>query len=182
MPLPRSFNIFHKLYRISGYNSFCYPSDNYRISKKGILAFLFNISLTFMMLYGLKNRLPDNLKIDSLFMILSLLMTISFFTFRFIIYLLSFIQQKHVFFLLKKLEDFDRELIENNIKININHLNLCWPFLSLVMKAIAFMFSRNSLNPLTTMMFLTFQLPIEFFFLAILLIFNKIDIIQDMLR
>ena len=176
------FKFFVILIKICGLQTFQYPGKKYKESKLGFFLYLLSFSsfLFFCGNYFLKlNELQY--EIDSLMKKMGMLITFSFIITRISVLFVSLFTQKEMFKLFKNLEKFD-EIVSQNFMLLISNKNLCWSVIGLTAKFFGFCYIFGLSDLVFVLLYMTIYLPVDFYFLIVLIINNEIEVVSKLVR
>lgn len=178
----RCFNFFIILMKFCGLQTFQYSGNKYKESKLGISLYLLNfLYFSYFCVNFFLNLSKQHFNFDSLRKKISMLIILSIIITRISVLVVNFLTRKKMFKLFKNLENFDETLRQNFIPL-ISNKNLYWSVIGLTAKFLGFCYIFGSLRVVYVALYMTIYLPVDFYFLIVLMINNQIEVVLKLLR
>lgn len=167
------------LLKLFGFITFKYPSNHFKRTKYGICILLVNISLFLYLFYSIAfSRKYDFIKKFNVVHIVSLLLTISMFTTRFITISLFFGFNREIFKLLKRIKKFDLVLQFNGIKVS-DESNL--PAMVFIIRVVLtfYIFGKK---PISVISLIFLYIPVDFYFFIVMGLIKRLHEMEYFMR
>lgn len=176
------FKFFAIILKLCGLQTFNFPAKKFKSSKLGLFLYLLNL-LCFLYICTdfLLVLIKLHLKVDNLLKTLSLLMSLSLISTRILILIVNFLARKKMFNLFQNLDELERMLHQICIPLIYNK-NVYWSVIILIAKLLGFFYILGTTNAIFVAMYMTIYLPVDFYFLIVLMINNQIELILKHLR